>query len=165
LNTKEVPEFDMEELLLNVIVPPDGLNVPVALFVNVPPTEKSLEVLTVAPDAIVKSLKTSEVPELEMLEPSLNVIVPADGLKVPVELIVSAPATVKLLDVVTVAPESIVMPWKVKVPELDILEPLANVMVPPEGLKTPDAPIVKVPPTVAVFVPVDTELAEILRLP
>jgi hypothetical protein len=44
-------------------------------------------------------------------------------------------------------------------------EPLLKIIVPELGVKTPEAPTVKVPPTVAVPAPVEIELALIVRLP
>jgi hypothetical protein len=51
----EVPEFEIDEPAADiVIVPPEGLNVAVEEFVKVPAILKSLPVVTVAPEAMVK---------------------------------------------------------------------------------------------------------------
>ena len=75
------------------------------------------------------------------------------------------PLAAKLLLAVTVAEAATVRDWKVSVPEFAIDEPLLKVIVPPLGVKTPDAPTVKTPPTVAVFVPVAMAFELIFRFP
>ena len=107
--------------------------------------------------AIVKPLNVSDVPELEIVDPAADmVIVPPEGLNVAVELLVNVPATLKLLEVVTVAPDGIVKLWKVAVPLFAIDEPLFMVIVPPLGVNVPvtdNAPV-----TVAVDDPVTVPL-------
>lgn len=143
-----------------VIVPADGDRLP-PLTLRAPLTEKLLEVVVVP--EMVKPEKTN-VAEL-VIEPPVMVIVPPDGEKLAVVPTVKAPATLKDDDVVTVAALAIVSAWNVSVPELAIEEPLLSVSVPEDGVKTPEAPTVKIPATVAVPTPVEIELAEILRLP
>lgn len=143
-----VPELTIEDPLPIEIVPPEGTKVAVELLVNAPLTPKLEEVVTVAPDAMVKPLKVRLVPEFEIDEPLFIVIVPADGAKVAVELLVKAPPTAKLDEVVTVAPEAMVKPENVRlVPELLIDAPLFIVMVPADGAKVAVELLVRAPPT------------------
>jgi len=115
---------------------------------------------------MVRLLNLRDVPEFTIDQPVVAiVIVPPEGSKVAVELFVSVPLIVNELEVVTVAPEAIVMLAKVRVPELLIEAPLLNVVVPLDGVKTPLAPTVKVPPIVPVPAPVWIEFALIKTFP
>ena len=111
-----------------------GVKVPLELTVKFPLTAKFPEPVTAALEAIVRSWNDKVVPELTMLEPLFMVIVPEEGLRTAVELLVRAPSTPKLVFAVTVAAEATVRLKKVRVvPELTILEPLFMVMVPEVG--------------------------------
>ena len=92
-------------------------------------------------------------------------VLPTPGEKFPEEPTVKVPAMLKEAVVVTVAEAAIEMPWKVKLPELTILALLLKIIVPEEGVKTPEAPTVKVPPTVALLAPVEMALELIFRCP
>jgi hypothetical protein len=142
------PELEIDPPLFIVMVPLDGAKVALLLTVNAPPTLKLLEVVTVAEAATVRPLKV-RVPEFEIDAPLFIVMVPAEGAKVALLLAVNAPPTEKLLDVVTVADAATVKLKKVKVPELEIDEPLFIVTVPLVGVKVPVT--VKAPPTAAVL--------------
>ena len=97
-----VPELEIDAPLFIVIVPADGANTAVVPTLNAPPTLKLLDVVTVAAFATVNPLKVN-VPELAMDEPLFIVIVPLEGANTAVVPTESAPPTVKLLAVVTVA--------------------------------------------------------------
>ena len=89
-----------------VIVPPDGEKLAEeAPTARVPLTEKLELVVTVAPAATVRLLKVSVPPELEIEEPLFMVMVPEEGVKVPVT--VKTPLTVALLAPVEMEPETV----------------------------------------------------------
>lgn len=151
--------MEIDDPLFIVIVPPVGANVTPLLTVNAPAITKLVLycVCAVGVAAIVNPLNRKDVPELEIVDPAADiVIVPPEGLNVAVELLVNVPATLKLLDVVTVADEGIVKLWKVAVPLFEIDEPLFIVIVPPLGVNVPvtDSALV----TVAVDEPVTVPL-------
>ena len=98
-----------------VTVPPEAVNVAPDATENFVPTEKLLDVVTVAPAAMEIVLSVS-VPEFAIELPLFIVIVPAEGARVAPVPTVRAPATEKLLEVVTVAELAIVRPANVKVP-------------------------------------------------
>jgi len=133
-----VPLLLMDDPLFSVIVPPLGEKFTLPFTVNAPPTAKLVLYCdcAVGVAAIVNPLKVSEVPLFEMVDPTADMVtVPAEGLNVAVELFVRVPATLKLLEVVTVAPEAIVSPENTSVPLFAIDDPLFIVIVPPLGEK------------------------------
>ena len=102
---------------------------------------------------MVKLLKVVVVPDAVIAEAAaLMVMVPPDGAKLAELPTVNTPATLKLLEVDTVAEAAIDKAWKVAVPLLEIDDPLFMVIVPALGVKVPDT--VKADATVAVCVPV-----------
>lgn len=106
-------------------------------------------VVTALPLPMVMPEKVSAF-EFAMDEPPAMVMVPEEALNVVAALTVSAPATAKVLEVVTV-PELAVRFQNVSVPpELTMEEPAFIVTVPPVGVKVPVT--VNMLPTVAVFV-------------
>ncbi len=78
--------------------------------------------------------------------------------------VVRAPATLKLLDVVTVAEAAMVNPWNVSVPELLIEDPLFIVIVPAVGMKLPPLPTVSAVATAKLAEPT-TPVPLMVRLP
>jgi len=90
-----------------VIVPADGLKLAKLPTVKAPFTVKLDVVVTVAELAMVKPLK-ARVPELVIDEPLFIVMVPADGVKVP--LTVKAPPTVAVPVPVEMDPEIVKLP-------------------------------------------------------
>ena len=102
LNESSVPALVMTEPLFMVMVPEVGERVAVELLVRVPATEKLVLAVTVAAEAVVK-LKKVSVPELEIAEPLFMVMVPAEGVKVPVT--VNVPLTIAVW-----VPEALIVP-------------------------------------------------------
>jgi len=80
-----------------------------------------------------------------MLQPFVAIVIDEldEGTKFPLAPIVNAPLIVKLDDVVVVP--FMVIPEKASVPEFVMVDPLANVIVPAEGEKLADPPILRVP--------------------
>ena len=121
--------------------------------------------------SIVKPLKTKVPEELLMAQAALDMVMvlPDPGEKLPEAPTIKVPAMLKEAVVLTVAEAAILRPWKVKLPELTIEEPVLKVMVPEEGVKTPEAPTVNVPfppkPTVALLAPVEMALLLMVSLP
>lgn len=106
-----VPLLLMDEPEFSVIVPPLGAKVTPLFTVSAPPTLKLVLycVCAVGVVAIVSPLKAREVPLFEIVDPAADmVMVPPPGANVAVELFVNVPATLKLLEVVTVAPDAMV---------------------------------------------------------
>lgn len=104
------PEFAIELPSFMVIVPPDGAKVePADATVNVPPIAKELEVETVAEATIVRLLNVSVPPELVIDELLFMVIVPPDGVNVP--LVVNAPPIVAVLVPVAIEPLTVRFPY------------------------------------------------------
>ena len=98
---REVPELEIPEpTALMVIVPLEGLKVAVEELVKVPAMLNEEEVVTVAPEAMVKLWKV-RVPELVMEEPLFMVMVPFEGEKLP-PLTFKAPLMENELEVVVV---------------------------------------------------------------
>ena len=93
LKESSVPELVMTDPLFMVMVPELGERVAVELLVKVPATAKLVLAVTVAAEAVVK-LKKVKVPELVMMEEAFMVIVPAEGVKVPVTFKVPPTAAV-----------------------------------------------------------------------
>ena len=93
LNESSVPELVTTELLFIVMVPEVGERVAVLPFVRVPATVKLVLAVTVAAEAVVR-LKNVRVPELVTTELLFMVMVPADGVKVPVTFSVPPTAAV-----------------------------------------------------------------------
>lgn len=102
----KVPLLAIEDPLVMVMVPEEGERFPPETS-SADAIVKSEEVVVVP--LTVKLLKTSDVPEFT-IEPPVIVIVPDEGAKVAVVSFVKVPATEKLDEVVTVAPEAIVSP-------------------------------------------------------
>lgn len=140
-----VPELEIDAPLFIVIVPPDGANTAVVPTLNAPPTLKLLDVVTVAAFATVNPLKVN-VPELAMDEPLFIVIVPLEGANTAVVPMESAPPTVKLLAVVTVAAFAMVKLLNVNEPELEIEAPLFIVIAPAEAVNVAPVPTLRTPP-------------------
>lgn len=139
----------MDAPLFIVMVPLEGAKLPpTEPMVKAPFMAKPEDVETVAPIGIARLLN-ARVPELSIDEPLfiVMVLVPADGEKLPLEFTFNEPATVKLEDVVTVAPLAIVRSLNVSAPELTMEDPLFMVMVPPVGARVFVLFTVKVPPT------------------
>jgi hypothetical protein len=127
--------------LLRVTVPAVEVK-EVPELARLPETEKLAVFDMVAPDAMLRLLK-ARVPELVMEAPLFKVIVSEVGEKFPEEPTLSAPAILKLADVVTVAEAAIVILLIVRVPEFpDMEEPFKKVMV-PVGAKVPDPLLLK----------------------
>ena len=100
-----------------VIVPPLGLKFALVPMLNVPPTEKLLDVVTVAEFDIVRLLNVI-VPEFEIDEPLFIVIVPLVGVNVP--LTVNAPPTVAVFEAPVIEPLTFKFPYV----KLDSISPL-----------------------------------------
>ena len=96
-----VPEFAIDDPLFIVMVPEDGVSTEDVPFVSAPPTVKLVSAVTVAEAAVVR-LKKVRVPEFDMVDPSLNVIVPDVGVNTPepptenVPPMVAVPAPVEM---------------------------------------------------------------------
>jgi len=103
-----VPEFDTEDPLLNVIVPPEGLKLLPVPTDNDPFTPKLLLVVTVALFAIVRLLNVS-VPEFDTEEPLFIVTVPLVGVNVPVT--VKTPPTVPVFEAPVIEPLTFKFPY------------------------------------------------------
>ena len=88
----KVPELEMTEPLLKVIVPEVGANVHVDPLVRVPATAKLIFAVTAVDEQDVVRLKKVSEPPLVIEPPPLTVIVPAAGVNVPVDA--NVPATV-----------------------------------------------------------------------
>jgi len=102
LKTK-VPELARDQpVVAKVIVPEDGLRLAKLPTVKAPFTVKLDPLVTVAELAMVKLLKV-RIPVSAIFEPLFIVIVPAEGVKVP--LTVNAPPTVAVLVPVVIVPE------------------------------------------------------------
>ena len=138
------------KLPFKVYVPDVGESVQVEPLVKVPATVKLVLAVTVVEEQeVVRLLKLRVVPEFVTVPPPLTVIVPAEAVKLPVEPLVNVPAMLKLLEVVTVAPDAVVRLKKVGAePEVEIDEPVFRVIVPAVGANA--AEVVSAPPTVAV---------------
>ncbi len=98
-----VPEFAMDDPLFIVIVPPVGASVVEPLTVKVPPTDKTRCRLRRWSAGNGESLKCRRGTERNVHAVPVMVMVPPLGLKTALAPVVSAPAMLKLLDVVTVA--------------------------------------------------------------
>jgi hypothetical protein len=129
------PELAIEEPLLNVTVPPVGANVVEPLTVKAPPTLNEVVGCALGVPAIVRPAKVGAAVRASDQAVPVSVIVPALGLKMDALPVVSAAATEKLLDVVTVADAGMVRPRNVRAPEFEIEEPLAIVIVPVEATR------------------------------
>ena len=79
--------------------------------------------------------------------PAPLITAPAAGVKVALEFTVNVPTTPKLLDAVMVAELAMARSLRVRVPELEMAEPLFNVIVPLVGAKVVEIFTVKVPAT------------------
>jgi hypothetical protein len=144
---KLVPEFTiLHPVVAMVMVPPDGLNVAVDELVNAPFMVKEEDVVTVAPEAIVRLLKV-RVPELAIEEPVFMVIVPADGDKLP-PLTFNAAFISKLLEVAVVPVTVKLLNTKLEeAPPLLVMVPPVIVIVPAVGAKVLVELTVKAPET------------------
>ena len=139
------------------------VQVPVTAVVELPANcrvrpEELPEVEAVKPEKLEFPVKAWVLPS-----PPLKVIVPELAVKVPPLL--QLPETEKLLELLTVAELAMATLTKVKLPELVMEEPLLKVIVPEEGVNTPEPPTVKVPPTVALLAPVAMALVLMVRWP
>ena len=152
----------MDEPVFIVTVPDGGPKTALVPTVRAPPRLKLPDAVTVAEFAIVNALNP-RVPEFAIDAPFVNVIVPADGLKTELVPTVSAPLTLKPVDVVTVAEFGIVNALNVRAPEFAIDAPFVIVIVPADGLKIAPAPSVRAPPTLKLLDVVTVALAAIDR--
>lgn len=171
LNVK-LPGLEIPQLVpVMVIMPSVGARVLPELTVKVPEIEKLWVGCVEGVASIVKPLKTRVPEELLMAQAALDMVIvlPTPGEKLPEEPMVKVPAILKEAVVVTVAEAAMEMPWKVKELLLTIEAPLLKVIVPEEGVKTPEAPTVKVPlppkPTLALLAPVEIALVLMINLP
>lgn len=141
-----VPELEIDDPFLIVMVPPVGASVVEALTVNAPPTEKLAEGCVVGVPAMVSPLKVN-VPELLTDHPvPVIVIVPSVGVNLLPAVTVSVPANKKLAEGGVCGVPAMVRPLKVNIPEL--LRPHkipVMVIVPAEGEKFAPDPTFKAP--------------------
>ena len=159
-----VPELaDRPPVPFMVMVPAVGARVVEPLTVSAPPTEKLVLDCDDGVSAMVNPLNVN-VPELTMDQPVPVMVIVPRGEKFPLEFTVSAPAMLKLLEVVTVAEAAMVNPWNVNVPELLIDDPLFIVTVPAVGMKLPPLPTVSAVATAKLAEPT-TPVPLMVRLP